>query len=186
MQPFRTFGVAEPRKVLKLCWIESSEKLPLFHQQMAEASPELKAEATELFDKFASMNRDQVKLAFVSAGLKVRESEIDSLIVESEDSRRGVPESEDSSAEDITLSEFIDLLRRKKLRDEAVARQAKQYLDKYDKNSDGKLTKDEVEEAINGVHGEHYTEEEIDGILACIKFDDDGCVDYKDFQLFVY
>ena len=159
---------------------------------MTEVSPELKAEATELFEKFAVikepvMNRAQVKEAFVSAGLKVREKEIDSLIYESEGSWRKVPESEDSSdAEDITLSEFIDLLRRKKLRDEAVARQAKQYLDKYDNNSDDKLTKDEVEEAINGVYGEHYKKEQIDEMVAGIKFDDDGCADYNDLQLFLF
>ena len=153
---------------------------------MAEASPELKAGATELFDKFASMNRAQVKEAFVSADLKVRESEIDSLIVESEDSRRGVPESEDSSAEDITLSEFIDLLRRKKLRDEAVARLAKPYLDKYDKNNDGKMTKDEVEEAITGVYGGLYNKMQIDEMVADIKFDDDGCVNYNDLQFILY
>ena len=134
-------------------------------------TPEQRKEATELFSKFATgdvLNRDQLKEAFVSAGLKVRESEIDSLIVESEDSRRGVPESEDSSAENITLSEFIDLLRRKKLRDEAMARQAKQYLDKYDKNSDGKLTKVEVPE----------------GMVAYL--DDDGCLKYIDPKNILY
>ena len=149
-----------------------------------DISPELRAEATELFGKFACgevMRRDQVKEALVSVGLKLKKGEISSLIFASEDSRRGF-QSVGSSDADITLNEFINLLGWKKHNDNERARVVQQCLDLFDKNKDGKLTKDEVKEII----GKQYRKEYVDQIMAGIKFDDDGYVDYQDFEIHIY
>ena len=71
-------------------------------------------------------------------------------------SRGGVPESEDSSAADITLNEFINLLCRKKRNDEVRARVAQSCYDLFDKNKDGKPTIDEVGEIIGKVYWIEY------------------------------
>ena len=156
----------------------------LYHQTMAEASPELKAEATELFTKFATMEPNYVTPAFINAGLKIRFCEIDSLINESIPD--GFPGSDlpDVNYGAIPFSEFVDLLRRKKLRDEEVERDAKQYLDKYDKNS--KLTEDEVKETIYGVFGKYYSNKDMAEMVNRIYLMNHGCVTYEDLKNYLY
>ena len=183
--------------VFKACQLESSEQFRALAKKLDMADqwayedrywvdipPELRREATELFGKFALgevMKRDQVKKAFDNVGLELKEGELDTLIFNSEDSRRRVPQSEDTSAEDITLNEFINLMGWKKQNDNKRAWLVQKCLDLFDKNKDRKLTKDEVKEVIS----KGYKKEYVDEIMAEIKFEENGCVDYEDFKIHI-
>ena len=132
-------------------------------------TPKLRTEATDLFGKFAKggvMNRNQVKEAFASADLNVTEKGLDFLIHCSVDLSGGEDstDDEDSSVEDITLDEFINIMSRKKSYDEWIAKIDKQASD---------VTKEEVEQVIGEIYGKEAADESMSDIVWI-----DECVDY--------
>ena len=140
------------------------------------------------FFKFAKLSRDDLQGALDCAGLTLPKEEVDSLIEESFE-RMGEQKTE------FNLLDFIALVDLNTKREELLLEKKqyvlKQYgLEEYDKNKDGKITRDEVEKVIKELHKSRYKFEISDEAVASdirryMKFDSEGCVKLDKFRDYV-